>query len=202
MKPIIPVLALLFLGFNPNIYTDSENETVVDEWSIDEAHSKINFTITHFFTPVDGSFEEYSAHIAFDPDDTENSNIEVTIPVEGINTGNDRRDNHLNSEDFFNSSEWPAIQFVSDNIEQTGDNRFVAHGELTIRDVTRSFDLPFELLGVMDHPMQEGSKVAGIVANATLNRTDYGVGVGDWAATAVVGDEVNIQINLELNAPK
>lgn len=200
-KTLITLFALLFLAAGQAFATDG-NTVVMDEWSIDEAHSNINFTITHFFTPVDGSFEEYSSEIIFDPSDLANSSIDVTIPVSSINTENERRDNHLKSEDFFNTAEWPNIHFVSNEIEQTGDNQFVAHGELTIRDVTREFELPFELLGVMDHPMQEGQKVAGITANAQLNRTDFGVGVGDWAATAVVGDEVNIQLNLELTAPK
>lgn len=200
-KTLITLFALLLFGAGQAVATDG-NTIVVDEWSIDTAHSNVNFTITHFFTPVDGSFEEYSSEILFDPNDLENSSIDVTIPVSSINTENERRDNHLKSEDFFNASEWPNIHFESNNIEQTGENQFVAHGELTIRDVTREFELPFELLGVMDHPMQEGQKVAGITASANLNRTDYGVGVGDWAATAVVGDEVNIQLNLELNAPK
>jgi polyisoprenoid-binding protein YceI len=48
--------------------------------------------------------------------------------------------------------------------------------------------------------MRENTQVAGIVANASLMRTDFGVGVGDWAATAVVGDEVEIELNLELLA--
>lgn len=200
-KTLITLFALLFLAAGQAFATDG-NTVVMDEWSIDEAHSNINFTITHFFTPVDGSFEEYSSEIIFDPSDLANSSIDVTIPVSSINTENERRDNHLKSEDFFNAEEWANIHFVSNEIEQTGDNQFVAHGELTIRDVTREFELPFELLGVMDHPMQEGRKVAGITANAKLDRTDFGVGVGDWAATAVVGDEVNIQLNLELTAPK
>lgn len=200
-KTIITLFAILMLAISQAFATDG-NSVLSDEWNIDTAHSNINFTITHFFTPVNGSFEEYSSEINFDPSDLENSNIDVTIPVSSINTKNERRDNHLKSEDFFNASEWPNIQFESNEIEQTGDNQFVAHGKLTIRDVTREFELPFELLGVMDHPMQEGKKVAGITASAQLNRTDYGVGVGDWAATAVVGDEVNIQLNLELTAPK
>lgn len=200
-KTLITLFSILFLAAGQAVATDG-NSVAADEWSIDTAHSNINFTITHFFTPVDGSFEEYSSEIYFDPSDLENSSIDVTIPVSGINTENERRDNHLKSDDFFNAEEWPNIHFVSNEIEQTGDNQFVAHGELTIRDVTSEFELPFELLGVMDHPMQEGQKVAGITANAQLNRTDYGVGVGDWAATAVVGDEVNIQLNLELTAPK
>lgn len=198
----LPILLLLsLLSINQSLATDG-NAVLMNEWSIDKSHSNINFTITHFFTPVDGSFENYTSNIQFDPNDLENSSIEVTIPVESINTENERRDNHLKSEDFFNASEWPNIQFVSSSIEQTGENQFVAHGELTIRDETREFDLPFELLGVMDHPMRDNTKVAGITASAQLNRTDYGVGVGDWAATAVVGDEVDIQLNLELNAPK
>jgi polyisoprenoid-binding protein YceI len=180
--------------------TDDQKRS--EAWEIDRAHSAINFTINHFFTPVDGSFDDYNAEILFDPNDLEGSSINVTIPIESINTRNDRRDNHLMSEDFFNAEQWPNMTFESNTIEQTGDNQFVAIGELTIRDVTREFELPFELLGVMDHPMQDGKKVAGIVANAELMRTDFGVGVGDWAATAVVGDQVDIQLNLELTADR
>jgi len=167
-------------------------------WQVDKAHSTIKFSITHFFTPVTGTFDDVDATINFDPNNLAESNIDVTIPIESVNTRNDRRDNHLRSEDFFNTSQWPNMRFVSNSIEQTGDNQFVARGELTIRDVTREFDLPFELKGVMDHPMQENTRVAGIVANAELMRTDFGVGVGDWAATAVVGDQVDIELNLEL----
>jgi polyisoprenoid-binding protein YceI len=50
---------------------------------------------------------------------------------------------------------------------------------------------------VADHPMMEGAKVMGIQAETKINRNDYGVGTGDWAATMVVGNEVNIQITLE-----
>lgn len=200
-KTLITLFALTFIAIGHSYATDG-NSILMDDWSIDKSHSNVNFTITHFFTPVDGSFEDYTADIQFDPNNLESSSIDVTIPVSSINTENERRDNHLKSEDFFNAEEWPNIHFVSNNIEQTGENQFVAHGELTIRDVTREFELPFELLGVMDHPMKEGQKVAGITASAKLNRTDFGVGVGDWAATAVVGDEVDIQLNLELNAPK
>lgn len=198
MKAIYKITPLLltFLLFTIN------NAFAADDWNIDTSHSNVSFSITHFFTPVDGSFEEYNADIQFNPNDLDNSRIDVTIPVSSINTKNERRDNHLKSEDFFNASEWPNIEFISNRIEQTGDNQFVAHGELTIRDVTREFELPFKLLGVMDHPMQEGKKVAGITATTELNRTDYGVGVGDWAATAVVGDEVNIRLNLELISDK
>lgn len=192
------VMLFSFTGLAMNNAPETDDVRSV-EWEIDKAHSAINFTIRHFFTPVDGTFEDYDATVMFNPDDLENSMIDVTIPVESINTRNDRRDNHLQSEDFFNAERWPNITFTSNSIESRGENEFVAIGELTIRDVTREFELPFTLQGMMDNPMQENTTVAGIVANAQLMRTDYGVGVGDWAATAVVGDEVNITLNLELN---
>ncbi len=192
---------LTVLLFASQLYaTDKDKQANATTWQIDRAHSAVNFTISHFFTPVNGTFDDYEASVNFDPNNLEESSIDVTIPVSSVNTKNERRDSHLESEDFFNAEEWPNIHFVSNNIESLGDNQFVAHGELTIRDVTHSFELPFELLGVMDHPMRENTQVAGIVANAEIMRTDYGVGVGDWAATAVVGDRVNISLNLELTA--
>ncbi len=197
---IFTTLLTVLLFASQLFATDKDKLADATTWQIDRAHSAVNFTISHFFTPVDGTFDDYEANVNFDPNNLEASSIDVTIPVSSVNTRNERRDNHLKSEDFFNAEEWPNIRFVSNNIESLGDNQFVAHGELTIRDVTHSFELPFELLGVMDHPMRENTQVAGIIADVEIMRTDYGVGVGDWAATAVVGDTVNIDLNLELNA--
>lgn len=192
---LISVAAIFAVALTP---TEIEREAT--SWQIDKAHSAINFTVNHFFTAVNGTFNDYTATVNFDPENLEESKIDITIPVSGINTRNERRDNHLMSGDFFNAEQWPNIRFVSNEIVSNGDSEFIARGQLTIRDVTRDFDLPFELLGVMDHPMQENTQVAGIRASAELMRNDYGVGTGDWAATAVVGDKVNIQLNLELNS--
>ena len=189
------------LFFFTTAFTIPESDTLdATAWEIDTAHSAVNFTINHFFTPVDGTFDEFDAVVLFDPNNLEESSIDVTIPVASINTRNERRDGHLKTEDFFNAAEYPNIRFVSNEIVRDGENNFIARGELTIRDITKEFDLPFELLGVMDHPMQEGKKVAGMVASAELMRNDFGVGTGDWAATAVVGDKVSIKLNLELNS--
>lgn len=171
-------------------------------WTIDKAHSAVNFKVTHFFTPVNGEFKDYEATVNFDPENLEESMIDVKIMVNSIDTENERRDGHLKTADFFNAEKWPHITFKSDNIEKTGDNQFVANGKLTIKDVTKDVALPFTLLGVMDNPMKEGTLVAGIQASTALDRTDYKVGTGDWASDAVIGDEVTVDLNLELNADK
>lgn len=193
------IIAAAFLLVSAAFTTINDNDSAT-AWQIDKSHSAVNFTINHFFTPVDGSFDEYEAVVNFDPSNLGESSIDVTIPVSSVNTRNARRDGHLLTDDFFNAEAFPNIRFVSSEIIQDGENNFVARGQLTIRDVTREFDLPFELLGVMDHPMRENTTVAGIVASAQIMRNDFGVGTGDWRATAVVGDRVNIQLNLELLA--
>jgi len=196
------VLLSIFMFLSAFTLSQSElnNENASTAWELDKSHSTIQFSIKHFFTPVSGRFEDYKTDIKFDPNDLQNSSIDVEIPVNSINTQNEKRDNHLRSEDFFNTNEWSNIKFTSNEIRKTGENKFVASGDLTIRDVTKKIDLPFTLLGVMDHPMMENTTVAGINASTSINRTDFGVGVGDWAATMVVGDEVVIDLNLELNS--
>lgn len=201
MKNLFIALTI-FLFLPAAIFAENDKKDATP-WTIDASHSAVNFSITHFFTPVDGLFEEYDAEVSFDPENLEGSSINVIIPVTSINTRNERRDGHLQSEDFFNTETWPTMTFESSEIVAgEGDNEFVAKGSLTIRDVTKPFDLPFTLLGVMDHPFQEGMMVAGIVSEFQLLRNDYGVGTGDWAATAVVGNEVDVRLNLELTTPK
>lgn len=199
---IYTVLATIFTF--GSAFTLNQNETANNSlstaWELDKAHSTVEFEVTHFFTPVTGRFEDYQTDIQFDPEDLANSSLDVTIPISSINTQNERRDNHLKSEDFFDTNQWPNITFSSSEIRKTGENAFIAVGELTIRDVTQEIELPFKLLGVMDHPMKEGTKVAGITASTQIKRSDFNVGVGDWAATMVVGDEVDINLNLELNS--
>lgn len=195
------LLAVLFLVASAFTNAQVDEKQNATQWEIDKAHSNLNFSVTHFFTPVNGKFHDYTSEIYFSPDNLEESSINVEVMVNSIDTNNEKRDGHLQSDDFFNAEQYPKMTFTSNKITSEGDNRFIAHGELTIKDVTKEVQLPFTLLGVKDHPMKENTKVAGIKGSLSIDRTDYDVGVGDWAATAVVGDEVNIDFALELNTP-
>ncbi len=169
-------------------------------WTVDKSHSAVTFKVRHFFTPVNGTFDDYTADIKFDPNNLEESSINVQIAIASVNTDNDRRDGHLRTPDFFDAETYPYMTFQSSEIMKTGDNQFVAKGELTIKDVTKEIELPFTLLGVMDVERQN-KKVAGITAETQILRNDFGVGTGDYISDAVIGNEVNIQIQLELNSP-
>ena len=172
---------------------------IATPWTIDKSHSSVKFEIRHFFSNVPGAFQEYDANVNFNPENLGESTIDVTIQVASVDTENERRDGHLRTADFFDAETWPTMTFTSTEIVSAGDNNFVAKGQLTIKDVTVDFDFPFTLLGVMDHPWQENTQVAGIVSEFQLLRNDFGVGTGDWVSDAVIGNEVNITLNLELN---
>lgn len=194
MKSIFRVaLGLVFVA---SLFSFTLYMAPAKPWMVDKDHSVISFSIKHFFTPVEGRFDNYEGEFIFDPEDLENSRAHFTIDVAGVNTQNQKRDNHLQSEDFFNASKFPKMTFKSTRFKKKGKS-YVMYGKLTIKDVTKEIALPFDVLGVTDHPMMKGAKVMGIQAETTLKRNDFGVGTGSWAATMVVGDDVNVRINLE-----
>ena len=180
----------------------NENAPKAASWEVDLAHSSVSFEINHFFTPVKGTFDDFKGSLLFDADDLEGSRADFTIQVGSVNTKNEKRDNHLQSGDFFDAKKYPIMRFVATGFTSKGNNQFEANGQLTIRDVTKDLTLPFEVLGVQDHPMKKGHVLTGMRAEVSLNRNDFGVGSGSWAATAVVGDEVRITILLEATRKK
>ena len=197
MKATIKTLTLFVALFFAAMPVMAQNATA---WTVDNSHSSIKFEIRHFFSNVPGAFHEYDADIHFDPNNLNDSKLDVTIQVASVDTENERRDGHLRTDDFFNAEKWPTMTFTSNSIESVGDNQFVAKGELTIKDVTKDFELPFTLLGVMDHPRRDGVKIAGFTSEFMLKRNDYGVGTGDYISDAVIGNEVNITLNMEVNS--
>jgi polyisoprenoid-binding protein YceI len=171
-------------------------------WNVDESHTEVNFEVRHFFTPVNGSFRDFDITLDYDPENPESSQVDATIQVASVDTGNDDRDQHLRTADWFNAEEWPAITFESRSVRSEGPNQLVAVGDLTIKDVTREVEMPIEVLGIQEIPpeMQEmigAEQVASFRANLEIDRRDYDVGTGRWAETAVVGAPVNIEIVLE-----
>ena len=174
-------------------------------WKVDKAHSAVTFRVRHFFTPVKGQFDQFEAQMVYDPAAPENSSVRVTIPVASINTSNERRDAHLESPDFFEAEKYPDITFVSERVTKVSDTELLVRGALTIKGQTRQVDLAVTALGIaeLEPEMQQmfgGIKqVASFEAKLTLDRRDFGVGVGNWAATAVVGKDVEIVIAVEAN---
>jgi len=167
-------------------------------WSIDASHSKVGFKVRHLgISSVRGEFTDYDATITMDDEDLQSIQASVTIQVASIYTRNERRDNHLRSDDFFSAEAFPAMTFESTGVANVEGTTFDLTGHLTIRDVTKEVVLTTEYLGAAQ---MGDSERAGFEARTTIDRTEYGL---TWnrlteAGGAVVGHDVEIILELEL----
>jgi len=182
--------------------TFSVNAQDSTTWKIDKAHSSVNFSINHFFSSVTGKFTNFEGNINIDRNNLKASKVNFTIMVNSVNTDNKKRDEHLQSPDFFNTKAYPNMTFKSTKIEKKSEKEYLVYGKLTIRDKTKDIVLLATITGEMEHPMKKGTIILGILIDTTLDRTEYGVGTGNWATSKVVGDEVKIHIPMELNRTK
>ena len=189
------VITSVFVGLM--LFALAPAAPAADKYKLDKSHSSIEFSVKHMvISNVKGSFDEFDAVINYDPNNIENSSVDVSIKVASINTKDEKRDEHLRSPDFFDAANNAEITFKSDKIMKKGDG-YVALGTLTMRGVSKKIELPFELNGPVQNPW--GQTVMGIVVEYELNRKDYKI---EWNKTLdngglLVGDNVKIEINLE-----
>lgn len=167
-------------------------------WAIDPSHSHAEFAVRHLMiSNVRGVIPIKHGTIVRDEEDITKSTISAELDVSGINTGAADRDTHLRSADFFDAATHPTLRFESTRIEETEDG-LRAHGDLTIRDVTRQITLDVELLGEGKDPW--GGTRAGATATTTIDRRDFGL---SWNAAleaggVLVGDKVKVSLNLQV----
>lgn len=162
-------------------------------WNIDATHSELSFRIRHLISRVRGTFGEWGGTLAVDPANLTGGSVQVTIATASIDTGNERRDNHLRTDDFFDAASHPQITFRSRRVEQQGESLRV-HGDLTMRGVTRPVVLEGRFLGSTRDG--QGRERIGFEAETTINRQDFNVSwnnVAD-AGGVVLGDDVTISI--------
>lgn len=178
------------------------NAQSAKKWKLDKSHTSVNFSINHFFSAVKGNFASFDGDFYLNTQKPETGKIDFSIDVESIDTGNKKRNKHLQSKDFFNQDVYEKITFISTKIERASDKKLLVHGKLTIKDVTKDIILPMVIKGEMEHPMKKGKVILGVVFETKINRTDYHVGSGKWGQTMVVGDEVSIDIHAELTSKK
>ena len=167
-------------------------------WTIDTVHSHVGFSVKHMMvTTVRGQFRTYSGKVHLDPADFTRSTFEGEIDVASVDTGVPDRDNHLRNNDFFDATNHPKITFKSSRVEKKADNDYLVHGDLAIRGVTKPAVLEVEFLGTSKNPY--GKTVAGLSAQTTINRKDFGVNFNALLETGgvAVGEKVKIEIEVE-----
>lgn len=168
-------------------------------WQLDTIHSHVGFSVKHMMiSTVRGQFKSYTGNLAIDASDFTKSTFEGEIDVASIDTGNNDRDNHLRTNDFFDVANHPKIFFKSTRIEKKSDEDYVVHGDLTIRGVTKPVALNVEFQGVAKNPY--GQTVTGLQAKTSINRKDFGVNFNAVLETGGVALSETVKIEIEAEA--
>jgi polyisoprenoid-binding protein YceI len=150
------------------------------KWVLDPTHSELQFKVKHLMiTNVTGRFDVLTAEVESDGADFSNAKVHFSANAASINTGNEQRDGHLKSGDFFSVEEFPAIKFES-SAYNAGSGKIT--GQLTIKDVTKTVTLDAEFSGTNKDPW--GNEKAGFSLSGKINRTDWGL---NWNAALETG---------------
>jgi polyisoprenoid-binding protein YceI len=170
---------------------------VAGTWDIDPVHSEVGFTVRHMMvSKVRGKFTTFEG-VVVTGETPEQSSVTATIDAASIDTGNEQRDGHIKSADFFAADEHPTMTFTSTSVTPKGDD-WILTGDLTIKSVTKPVELKLEANGF--GPDAYGGTRAGFSATTEINRKDFGVNFNATMETggAIVSDKVTIQLEIEV----
>lgn len=165
----------------------------------DPMHSEVTFKVKHLMiTNVSGSFGKFDATMTTEKDDFADASISFDADIDSINTGNEQRDGHLKSDDFFNAEKFPKLSFVSTGITKKNGEDYTLTGNMTIRDVTKPITLNANYGGTMTDFY--GQTKAGFEINGKINRKEFGL---MWNAVTeaggiVVSDDVKLHIQVQM----
>jgi len=169
-------------------------------YKIDPAHSTAQFIVRHMMiTNVRGGFSSVQGTVVYDPENLNQSSIEVVINAKSIDTREADRDAHLKSADFLDAEKYPTITFKSKTITPDDDGELRLKGDLTIHGVTK------EVVLKVERPSAEqkdpyGNVRIGASATTKIKRSDFGL---TWNATLetggiLVGDDLKIELEVSL----
>lgn len=168
-------------------------------WVIDPMHSEVQFKVKHLMvSTVTGLFSQYEGKLEMVGDDFEDANITFSADINSISTGNEQRDGHLKSADFFDAEQFPKLTFTSTSFAKTGDDTYNLTGDLTLHGVTKSVTLKAEYGGQMQDFY--GQTKAGFELSGVIKRKEFGL---NWDAVTeaggvVVSDDVRLVLNIQV----
>ncbi|GAB2810208.1 YceI family protein [Streptomyces sp. NPDC054796] len=172
-------------------------EALTGEWIIDQAHSRIGFSVRHaMVTTVRGAFTEFESRLYFDGRDPARSRAEISLSTASVQTGVEQRDAHLIGRDFLDAATYPHMSFTSTAVRLVGVDVYRMTGDLTIRNVTRPVDLELTYIGYVTDPF--GYQRAGFDGTTTINRSDWGLTYNAKLAQggAMVSEKVRLQFDI------
>ena len=164
------------------------------KWVVDQAHSTLGLEFTVEGQGVDAHFQRWDADIRFDPKALGASKAVVTVETGSMASGDSQRDQTSQSGEWFGSAMFPKATFTTKAFKDLGGGKYEAGGDLVIRDKSQPVALPFTLAITGD--------VAKLTGETTVDRSQFGVGQGDYGSPDTVPFEVKIKVDLTATRAK
>jgi polyisoprenoid-binding protein YceI len=171
---------------------------IAGTWAIDPVHSEVSFTVRHMMvSKVRGRFDKFEGTVVT-AEDPLASTVTASVDLASINTGQEQRDAHIRSADFFEVEKYPTMTFTSTALK-AAEEGFVLEGDLTLKGVTRTVAFNLEVSGF--GPDAYGGTRAGFSAETQINRMDYGVSfngpIPGVPGGVAVSEKVTINLEIE-----
>ena len=179
--------------------TATATSATVSTWKIDPAHSAAEFKVKHMMiSNVKGKFSGITGTLTHDEGDPTRSSVEATVPVASLSTGDEQRDGHLKSADFFDAEKFPTFTFKSTEVGRTAPGEHAVVGELTLHGVTRTVSFAVEGPSAPGKDPWGNTRI-GLSATARINRKDFGLA---WNAAletggVLVGEDVFLTLDIQ-----
>jgi polyisoprenoid-binding protein YceI len=171
---------------------------VAGTWAIDPVHSEVSFTVRHMMvSKVRGRFDTFEGTIVTGATPLD-STVTATVDLTSINTGQEQRDAHIRSADFFEVEKHPKMTFASTGVRQDGGD-FLLDGDLTLKGVTKPVTFKLEVSGF--GPDAYGGTRVGFSATTEINRSEFGVNfngpIPGVPGGVAVSEKVTINLEIE-----
>ena len=179
-----------FLGVMMVLMTLPPATAQMQDWRMDASASRLEFIATFEKAEAPGVFREFDTHLRFDPDKPAGSRLQVSVRVTSADMNSADINNAIRGPEWFDFSRFPQAEFRSSDIRRIAPNRYVARGTLVLKGMQQAVEVPFTWRASRDAPVMEGE--------TTLTRSRFGIGLGEWKATDVIGAEVKVRFRLRL----
>jgi polyisoprenoid-binding protein YceI len=179
--------------------TVSQKEDMSGVYGLDKAHSAVGFRVKHYgLVDVPGYFRDFKGTVNYNAKDMTKSTVEFTAQMKSVDTGNQGRDNHLRTADFFEVEKFPEMTFKSTKVAKKG-KQWLVTGDLMMKGVTKTLTFPFNLVGFAKDA--RGGVKMGVTAETVINRREFGVNYGGNlpSGVAMLSDNITVVLQLECN---
>lgn len=171
-------------------------------WTVDNLHSEVQFKVKHLvISTVTGFFKSFSGQAITNGDQFEDADVQFSVDVNSVDTGQPGRDEHLRNADFFEAETYPQFTFVSTSFKKIKGDLYKLIGNLTIKGITKEVEFEAEYGGTEKDAW--GNIKVGFEVTGTIDRKEFNVTFNALTETGglALGENIKIIANIQLGRP-